>query len=163
MGLIVEIAQMTGKKVAYQKEEGLLPTMTLANEAETGEEGDLDNTAQKENLAEWASLTSSKPPTCTLDSYYTLDNIQHTTYNFLMTMIRTQIYLPEKDYQLLKLLAQQKDTNVSRLVRKGARLIIKKNTQRKALPFSNIIALTKGKKGENIAKNIDQILCTNQF
>lgn len=55
-------------------------------------------------------------------------------------MIRTQIYLPEETHSTLLRLAQEKGTTLSRLIREGAKAVIKKtygklNPKEKALKF----------------------------
>jgi hypothetical protein len=55
-------------------------------------------------------------------------------------VIRTQVYLPEETHKNLLLLARQKDTTLSKLIRQGADHVIKKNygklsPQQKTLKF----------------------------
>lgn len=47
-----------------------------------------------------------------------------------INMMRTQIYLPKELHQELLLLAREKNTSLSELVRKGAKRIIKEKTSR---------------------------------
>lgn len=46
-------------------------------------------------------------------------------------MIRTQIYLPEELHTQLKLLAKNENTNLSSLIRQGARIILQKKAESK--------------------------------
>lgn len=81
------------------------------------------------------------------------DNIRHTTYN--SSMIRTQVYLPDDLYRELKLLAQQKGTNFSALIRKGVKEVIKKKRRRRNKKWGEgFIGAYKGKVKTNAVKDI---------
>lgn len=50
-------------------------------------------------------------------------------------MIRTQVYIPDNLHRDLKLLASSKGTNMSRLIREGAKLIVERKSKRRKKKF----------------------------
>jgi len=63
-----------------------------------------------------------------------LGNIQHTTYT--TNMIRTQVYIPDDQYNQLKLLAATGDYRFSDLIREGVEIVIKTKTKANASTFA---------------------------
>lgn len=86
-----------------------------------------------------------------------LDNIRHTTYN--ISMIRTQVYLPEDLYRDLKLLSATSGMNFSELIREGAKVVVEKKTTRKKKGFGKGFFGAGGTKGpKDLSSRIDYYL-----
>ena len=76
-----------------------------------------------------------------------------------MPMIRTQVYLPQDLHLQLSCFAQKNNTTISKAIRKGANMLLKKTKKKKKLlPFENMIG--KGAKGgpKDLATNLDYYL-----
>jgi len=73
-------------------------------------------------------------------------------------MFRTQVYLPEDIYQDLRFLAGQQQSNISQLIRQGAKIIIAQNKAKKNMAFTNIVGKGKGKAPKDLAENFDDYL-----
>lgn len=71
-------------------------------------------------------------------------------------MIRTQIYLPDDLYRDLKLLSSNGQTNISRIIRDGAREIIKKRSTMKKSAWLKFIGAAKTRIKTNATKDFHE-------
>lgn len=69
-------------------------------------------------------------------------------------MIRTQIYLPDDLYRDLKLLSNTRQTNISKLIREGAREVVRKKTKIKKGAWESFMGAIKTKVKTNAVKDI---------
>lgn len=79
-------------------------------------------------------------------------------------MIRTQIYLPDDLHTELRLLANTRQTNISKLIREGAKLVIQKENKKiskKKFGEGFIGAIKGGPK--DLSKNIDYYLYVEPY
>lgn len=89
-----------------------------------------------------------------------VDNIQHTTYH--LSMIRTQVYIPDKTYHRAKTVAAMTNRTISQLMREGLELVIAQPRRQQGetsgqYMMKHFVGKGKGKKGVNAAINHNDI------
>jgi metal-responsive CopG/Arc/MetJ family transcriptional regulator len=78
-------------------------------------------------------------------------------------MIRTQVYLPTKLHQELKLIAHREKTTVSELVRRGARKVVAEGQTQTPSPLKNIVGLIKDGGPKDLSENLDYYLYVKPY